>query len=54
MTDSGDAPWQVLGKERIYASPWVNVEHWAVRLPDGRVIPDHHTRHFPCLEAEGP
>jgi 8-oxo-dGTP pyrophosphatase MutT (NUDIX family) len=40
-------PWQVLGKRRLYASRWVNLEHWAVRLPDGRVIPDHHVLDYP-------
>jgi 8-oxo-dGTP pyrophosphatase MutT (NUDIX family) len=43
MTDepTGAAPWQVLDKRRVYASAWINVEHWAVRLPDGSVIPDY-------------
>jgi 8-oxo-dGTP pyrophosphatase MutT (NUDIX family) len=43
MTDelTGDAPWQVLDKRRVYASAWINVEQWAVRLPDGSVIPDY-------------
>jgi 8-oxo-dGTP pyrophosphatase MutT (NUDIX family) len=40
-------PWQVLGKRRVYASPWVNVEHWAVRLPDGAVIDEHRVVDYP-------
>jgi 8-oxo-dGTP pyrophosphatase MutT (NUDIX family) len=47
MTHPDEPPWQVLGKQRVYASPWVNVEHWAVRLPDGQVIPDHRVIDFP-------
>lgn len=41
------APWQVLGKRTVYASEWVNLAHWAVRLPDGSVIPDHHVVDYP-------
>ena len=40
-------PWQVLGKRTIYASEWVSLAHWKVRLPDGRVIPDHHVIDYP-------
>ena len=40
-------PWQVLGKRMLYTSDWVNVAQWAVRLPDGRVIPDHHVVDYP-------
>jgi 8-oxo-dGTP pyrophosphatase MutT (NUDIX family) len=45
--DDDRAPWQVLGKRRLYASRWLNLEHWAVRLPDGHVIPDHHVVDYP-------
>jgi 8-oxo-dGTP pyrophosphatase MutT (NUDIX family) len=40
-------PWQVLGKRTIYASEWINLAHWTVRLPDGSVIPDHHVLDYP-------
>lgn len=40
-------PWQVLGKRVIYHSPWVGLEQWAVQLPDGSVIPDHHVVVYP-------
>ena len=40
-------PWQVLDRRTVYSSPWVSLAHWAVRLPDGRVIPDHHVVDFP-------
>jgi 8-oxo-dGTP pyrophosphatase MutT (NUDIX family) len=41
------APWQVLGKRTLYASEWVGLALWSVRLPDGRVIPDHHVVDYP-------
>jgi 8-oxo-dGTP pyrophosphatase MutT (NUDIX family) len=41
------APWQVLGKRTLYSSPWINLAQWAVRLPDGSVIPDHHVLDYP-------
>ncbi len=40
-------PWQVLGKRVIYHSPWVGLEQWAVRLPDGSLIPEHHVVVYP-------
>jgi 8-oxo-dGDP phosphatase len=40
-------PWQVLDKRPIYGSEWVSLAHWTVRLPDGRVIPDHHVVDYP-------
>ena len=43
----GAEPWQVLGKRTIYASEWINLAHWSVRLPDGSVIPDHHVLDYP-------
>lgn len=45
-------PWQVLSKRTIYTSPWINLDQWAVRLPDGSIIPDHHVLDFPS-EAVG-
>ena len=44
---SDPAPWQVLSKHTIYESRWINLAHWSVRLPDGRVIPDHHVLDYP-------
>ena len=41
------APWQVLGKRTLYSSEWIRLEQWAVRLPDGTVIPDHHVLDYP-------
>ena len=54
MAGNGEAnrPWQVLGKNVLYASPWMNLEQWDVRLPDGSRIPDHHVLTFP-REAVG-
>lgn len=40
-------PWEVLGKRVIYRSEWVGLSQWAVRLPDGSVIPDHHVVDYP-------
>ncbi len=40
-------PWQVLGKRNIYTSPWINLDLWTVRLPDGSIIPDHHVLDYP-------
>lgn len=40
-------PWQVLRKRVIYHSPWVGLEQWEVRLPDGSLIPDHHVVVYP-------
>jgi 8-oxo-dGTP pyrophosphatase MutT (NUDIX family) len=40
-------PWQVLGKQVIYHSPWVGLERWAVRLPDGSLIAEHHVVVYP-------
>lgn len=48
MADTGTKPWQVLGKRRIYASPWINLEYWDVQLPDGSRIPDHHVLDYPA------
>ena len=45
--DRPSEPWQVIAKRRLYASPWVNLDHWTVRLPDGRIIPDHHVLDYP-------
>lgn len=42
-----DRPWQVLDRKVVYESDWVGVQHWAVRLPDGSVIPDHHVVVYP-------
>lgn len=48
MTEPGDAPpWQVLAKRVLYTSQWINLAQWAVRLPDGSVIPDHHVLDYP-------
>jgi 8-oxo-dGTP pyrophosphatase MutT (NUDIX family) len=50
MTDHARAdlaPWQVLGKRTLYTSDWVRLALWSVRLPDGRVIPDHHVVDYP-------
>ena len=47
MGASGSRPWQVLNKRPIYHSAWVGLEHWAVQLPDGNVIPDHHVVVYP-------
>lgn len=49
MTEAGNesAPWQVLAKRTIYASDWINLAQWSVRLPDGSVIPDHHVLDYP-------
>jgi 8-oxo-dGDP phosphatase len=47
-TPGDPEPWQVLGKRRVYASPWVNVEHWTVRMPDGQVIDDHRVLDYPA------
>lgn len=44
---SDPAPWQVLAKRTLYSSEWINLAHWSVRLPDGRVIPDHHVLDYP-------
>ncbi|HEV8308488.1 MAG TPA: NUDIX hydrolase [Methylomirabilota bacterium] len=41
------APWEVLDKRTIYASAWINLAQWSVRLPDGRVIHDHHVLDYP-------
>jgi len=46
-SSDGDSRWQVLGKRVIYHSPWVGLEQWSVRLPDGTVIPDHHVVVYP-------
>ena len=40
-------PWQVLSKRTLYSSPWINLDQWAVRLPDGSIIPDHHVLDYP-------
>src|SRR5215471_17833555 len=40
-------PWRVLGKRRIYASEWINVDFWSVRLPDGTVVEDHTVLDYP-------
>jgi len=40
-------PWQVLGKKVIYSSPWLSLELWDLRLPDGSRIPEHHVVTFP-------
>lgn len=49
MTDPGNdaTPWQVLSKRTLYVSEWINLAQWAVRLPDGSVIPDHHVLDYP-------
>ncbi|MFQ5406851.1 MAG: NUDIX hydrolase [Anaerolineales bacterium] len=52
MSDTGTKPWQVLGRRTVYASDWMNMEQWDVRLPDGSRIPDHHVVTFP-REAVG-
>ena len=46
-TGTSAAPWQVLSKRTIYASEWINLDQWAVCLPDGSVIPDHHVLDYP-------
>ena len=40
-------PWRVLGKRRIYASEWINVDFWSVRLPDGTVVEDYTVLDYP-------
>ena len=45
-------PWQVLSKRNLYSSPWINLDLWAVQLPDGSIIPDHHVLDYPS-EAVG-
>jgi 8-oxo-dGTP pyrophosphatase MutT (NUDIX family) len=45
--DPTSPPWQVLGKRTIYASDWIGLAQWAVRLPDGGIIPDYHVVDFP-------
>src|SRR5215472_13908837 len=40
-------PWRVLGKRRIYASEWINVDFWSVRLPDGTVVGDYTVLDYP-------
>jgi 8-oxo-dGTP pyrophosphatase MutT (NUDIX family) len=52
MADSGIKPWQVLSKRNLYTSPWINLDLWTVRLPDGSIIPDHHVLDYPS-EAVG-
>jgi ADP-ribose pyrophosphatase len=52
MADSGTKPWQVLSKRNLYSSPWINLDLWAVQLPDGSIIPDHHVLDYPS-EAVG-
>jgi 8-oxo-dGTP pyrophosphatase MutT (NUDIX family) len=49
MAEAGndDAPWQVLGKRTLYTSEWINLAQWAVRLPDGSVVSDHHVLDYP-------
>jgi 8-oxo-dGTP pyrophosphatase MutT (NUDIX family) len=42
------AAWQVLDRRTIYASRWVGLATWTVRLPDGTVIPDYHVVDYPC------
>jgi len=45
---SGDErPWQVLRRETLYTSPWINLHRDDVRLPDGSVIVGHHVLDFP-------
>jgi 8-oxo-dGTP pyrophosphatase MutT (NUDIX family) len=41
------APWEVLARRTLYASRWVSLAQWTVRLPDGSVIPDHHVVDYP-------
>jgi len=41
------APWQVLSKQRIYTSGWINLDVWSVRLPDGTVESDHPVLDYP-------
>ena len=43
----GSPPWRVLGKRRIYASEWINVDFWSVRLPDGTVVEDYTVLDYP-------
>jgi 8-oxo-dGTP pyrophosphatase MutT (NUDIX family) len=40
-------PWEVLARRTIYASRWVGLAEWTVRLPDGTVIPDYHVVDYP-------
>lgn len=44
-----ERPWQVLGRETIYTSEWINLHRDDVRLPDGSVIQGHHVLDFPRL-----
>ena len=45
--DGNNIPWQLLSKQVIYHSRWVGLEQWAVRLPDGQLIPEHHVVVYP-------
>lgn len=40
-------PWEVLDRRTIYASRWVGLAEWTIRLPDGRVISDYHVVDYP-------
>jgi 8-oxo-dGTP pyrophosphatase MutT (NUDIX family) len=44
---SESKPWEVLERRRLYASRWVGLAEWTVRLPDGRVITDYHVVEYP-------
>ena len=45
--NKNERPWQVLGRETIYDSPWVRLHRDDVRLPDGSVIAGHHVIDYP-------
>src|SRR5215471_8348706 len=47
MMAEGSPPWRVLGKRRVYASEWINLDFWSVRLPDGTVIKDYTVLDYP-------
>lgn len=41
------AYWQVLKRETIYSSKWINLHQDWVQLPDGSVIEGHHVLDYP-------
>jgi 8-oxo-dGTP pyrophosphatase MutT (NUDIX family) len=40
-------PWQVMSRETVYTSPWINLHRDTVKLPNGVVIEGHHVLDFP-------
>jgi 8-oxo-dGTP pyrophosphatase MutT (NUDIX family) len=52
VRENGDRPWQVVGRETIYTSPWINLHLDTVQLPNGEVIKGHHVLEY-TREAVG-